>query len=155
MPHVPGHVEPQQPTMDGQSFLDRLGDLFADVLNQTNQGMQQNVDPFILNRQKTDYQQALRALATLMQSDFFENLGESAMQGLQTQGQGMQALGNMAMPQTTPPQPPSSPGGQTKISRSNPYLTPQAPAMNPQAVASFAQRSTPPKMPMQQIPPGY
>jgi hypothetical protein len=138
MPHVPGHVEPQQPAMAGQSFLDRLGDLFADVLNQTNQGMQQNIDPIILNRQKIDYQQALRALATLMQSDFFENLGESAMQGLQVQGQGMQALGNMPqqiMPTTPKPA--------------------TAPAMNPQAVASFAQRSTPPKMPMQQIPPGY
>ena len=146
MPHVPGHVEAQQPATAGQSFLDRLGDLFADVLNQTNQGMQQNINPLILNRQKTDYQQALKALATLMQSNFFEgmsDIGGQAMQGLQTQGQGMQDLGNIGQQMVAPSKPNVAPS------------QPQQPVMNPQAFANFSQRSTPPKMPMQQIPPGY
>jgi len=159
MPHVPGHIDspsampqgmpqgmpttpPSPPPME-RSFMDRLGELFAEFINR-GQGEGASGSP-----QSVNYANAISALNALIQSNAFGDFSEKTMQALQTQGQGMQALGNMAQqtmqPSVTAPTTPQP-------------TTPQPgapPVMNPQALANFGQRSTPPTTPMQQIPPGY
>ena len=140
MPHTPGHVLPTTPTTTtttAKTFMDKLADLFAETLRRRPVTQTDDMDAGMFNRMQDDYNQALRTLSSLINTNMFSEAGQNVMQGLQTQGQAMQALGNMAMPQMTPPAPPQ---------------TPQAPTMSPQSLANFGQRSTPPQQPQSYIP---
>jgi hypothetical protein len=142
MPHVPGHTDSPSPMPQGmpttpppppmeKSFMDRLGELFAEYIGR-GQGEQTNG-----SAQSINYANAISALNALIQSNAFGDFSEKTMRALQTQGQGMQALGGMTQDLMSPTSAPSSP-----------VVAP--PVMNPKQFANFGQRSTPPQQPQPQ-----
>ena len=74
MPHTPGHVLPTTPTTTtttAKTFMDKLADLFAETLGRGPVTQTDDMDAGMFNRMQDDYNQALRTLSSLINTNMF------------------------------------------------------------------------------------